>query len=158
MAHTHDMTVGRPMPQILRFALPLMLGNLLLQAYSLVDATIVGRVLGIGPLAAIGASSSVLFMILGFSNGCSAGFCIPVAQRFGARDYAQMRHYVSVSLRLAAWISIGLALITCLLCRHILLWIEGLDALKNVNTLIDKYHINSSVFKSTYNKVYGNEK
>ncbi|MBQ4002991.1 MAG: MATE family efflux transporter, partial [Bacteroidaceae bacterium] len=65
------MTVGRPMPQILRFALPLMLGNLLLQAYSLVDATIVGRVLGIGPLAAIGASSSVLFMILGFSNGCS---------------------------------------------------------------------------------------
>ncbi len=112
------------MPQILRFALPLMLGNLLLQAYSLVDATIVGRVLGIGPLAAIGASSSVLFMILGFSNGCSAGFCIPVAQRFGARDYAQMRHYVSVSLRLAAWISIGLALITCLLCRHILLWMQ----------------------------------
>lgn len=118
------MTVGRPLPQILRFALPLMLGNLLLQAYSLVDATIVGRVLGIGPLAAIGASSSVLFLILGFSNGCSAGFCIPVAQRFGARDYTRMRHYVSVSMRLAAWISVGLTLVTCVLCRRILVWMQ----------------------------------
>ena len=103
MGHINDMTEGRPSLLILRFALPLMLGNLLLQAYSLVDAAIVGRLLGIGPLAAIGASSSVLFLILGFCNGCSAGFCIPVAQRFGARDYSGMRHYVSTSLRIAAW-------------------------------------------------------
>lgn len=127
MGHINDMTEGRPSLLILRFALPLMLGNLLLQAYSLVDAAIVGRLLGIGPLAAIGASSSVLFLILGFCNGCSAGFCIPVAQRFGARDYSGMRHYVSTSLRIAAWLSIALAIVTCLLCRHILEWMQTPD-------------------------------
>ena len=65
--------------------------NLLQQTYSLVDAAIVGKFLGINALAAVGASSSVIFLILGFCNGCSCGFGIPVAQKFGARDYVMMR-------------------------------------------------------------------
>jgi Na+-driven multidrug efflux pump len=71
--------------------MPLLLGNLLQQTYSLVDAAIVGKFLGINALAAVGASSSVIFLILGFCNGCSCGFGIPVAQKFGARDYVMMR-------------------------------------------------------------------
>ncbi len=124
MARTKDMTVGRPLGHILRFAVPLVLGNMLLQAYSLIDATVVGRWLGIGPLASIGASSSVLFLILGFCNGCCAGFAIPVAQSFGAGDYSRMRRFVSVSIRLSLLLGVALAVVTSLLCRHILEWMQ----------------------------------
>ncbi|MBO7567372.1 MAG: MATE family efflux transporter, partial [Bacteroidales bacterium] len=74
MAKTREMTEGRPFPLIIKFALPLIAGNILQQTYSLVDAAIVGKNLDIQSLAAIGASSSVMFFILGFCNGCGAGF------------------------------------------------------------------------------------
>ena len=98
MATSREMTEGRALPLIFNFTLPLLLGNLLQQTYSLVDAAIVGRFLGINALASVGASTSVVFLILGFCNGCCGGFGIPVAQKFGARDYVTMRRYVAVSL------------------------------------------------------------
>ena len=85
MATSREMTSGRPFPLILNFAFPLLLGNLLQQTYSLMDAAIVGKFLGINALASVGASTSVVFLILGFCNGCCGGFGIPVAQKFGAR-------------------------------------------------------------------------
>ena len=88
------MTVGRPFPLIFSFALPLLLGNLLQQFYSLVDAAIVGQTLGMNALAGVGASSSVLFLILGFCNGLTGGFGIPIAQAFGAQDYFQVMRYL----------------------------------------------------------------
>ena len=112
MAVIKEMTEGRIFPQIFYFTLPLLMGNLLQQTYSLVDAAIVGKFLGINSLAAVGASSSVVFLILGFCNGCCGGFGIPVAQKFGARDYSTMRRCVIVSLQLAAVMSVVLALIT----------------------------------------------
>lgn len=121
---TTEMTEGRALPQIFTFALPLLLGNLLQQTYSLIDASIVGRYLGINALASVGASTSVVFLILGFCNGCCGGFGIPIAQKFGARDYSTMRRYVVVSLQLAAVISVVVALLTSLLCRLILSWMS----------------------------------
>lgn len=120
MASTKELTVGRPLPLILKFALPLLMGNMLQQTYSLVDAAIVGRTLGINALAAVGASTSVVFLILGFCNGCCGGFGIPIAQKFGARDYSVMRQYVHTSLKLGAVISVVLAVATSLLCAFIL--------------------------------------
>lgn len=114
------MTSGPSLPLIFNFALPLLLGNLLQQTYSLADAAIVGKFLGINALASVGASTSVVFLILGFCNGCCGGFSIPVAQKFGARDYITLRRYVSVSLKLAAVMSVVIALITSLLCAFIL--------------------------------------
>ena len=107
MATSREMTEGRALPLIFNFTLPLLLGNLLQQTYSLVDAAIVGRFLGINALASVGASTSVVFLILGFCNCCCGGFGIPVAQKFGARDYVTMRRYVAVSLQLAAVMSVG---------------------------------------------------
>ena len=108
------------MPLIFKFAIPLLLGNLLQQTYSLIDATIVGKFLGLNALASVGASTSVVFLILGFCNGCCCGFGIPVAQKFGARDYATMRQYVYVGLQLAAVMSVVIAIVTSLLCGPIL--------------------------------------
>ncbi|MDO4165713.1 MAG: MATE family efflux transporter [Bacteroides sp.] len=127
MAASKEMTEGRCLPQIFNFALPLLLGNLLQQTYSLVDAAIVGKFLGINALASVGASTSVVFLILGFCNGCCGGFGIPVAQKFGARDYRTMRRYVSVSLQLAAVMSVVIAIVTSLLCADILHWMRTPD-------------------------------
>ena len=120
MAAIKEMTEGRIFPQLFYFTLPLLMGNLLQQTYSLVDAAIVGKFLGIDSLAAVGASSSVVFLILGFCNGCCGGFGIPVAQKFGARDYSTMRRCVVVSLQLAAVMSVLLAVATGILCDDIL--------------------------------------
>jgi len=120
MAAVKEMTEGRIFPQLFYFTLPLLMGNLLQQTYSLVDAAIVGKFLGIDSLAAVGASSSVVFLILGFCNGCCGGFGIPVAQKFGAHDYSTMRRCVSVSLQLAALMSVVLAVVTGILCDDIL--------------------------------------
>ena len=68
MATSREMTAGPALPLIFNFTMPLLLGNLLQQTYSLVDAAIVGKFLGINALAAVGASSSVIFLILGFCN------------------------------------------------------------------------------------------
>ena len=120
MATTKEMTAGAPLPLILNFTFPLLLGNILQQTYSLVDAAIVGKFLGINDLAAIGASTSVVFLILGFCNGCCCGFGIPVAQKFGAKDYKTMRRYVTVGLQLAALMSVAIAVLTSVYCADIL--------------------------------------
>ena len=121
---TKEMTQGKPLGLILNFAWPLILGSILQQGYSLVDAAIVGHYLGLGSLAAVGASSSVIFLILGFCNGCCGGFGIPVAQRFGARDYKEMRRYVRASLKLSAVLSLCIAILTSILCSLILKWMR----------------------------------
>ena len=69
----NNLTEGQPLRQILRFALPLLLGNLFQQTYNIVDAAIVGRCLGSGALASVGASTSVQFLVLGFCTGTCAG-------------------------------------------------------------------------------------
>ena len=120
MAYTKEMTSGEPLPLILNFTLPLLLGNLLQQTYSLVDAAIVGKYLGIDSLASVGASSSVIFLILGFCGGCGAGFGIPIAQKFGARDYVSMRRLVATSLKLSIFISLSVAVVTSLATGTIL--------------------------------------
>ena len=99
---TRDLTEGSCLKQILLFTAPLLVGNLLQQTYNLVDAAIVGRCLGTDALAAVGASSSVQFMVLGFCIGSCAGFGIPIAQRFGAKDYRAMRSYIFHSILLTA--------------------------------------------------------
>ena len=68
MATSKEMTVGPALPLLLKFTMPLLMGNLLQQTYSLVDAAIVGKFLGIHSLASVGASTSVIFLMLGFCN------------------------------------------------------------------------------------------
>ena len=120
MATSKNLTEGSPLLLIFNFTIPLLLGNLLQQTYSLIDAAIVGKFLGINCLASVGASTSVIFLILGFCNGCCCGFGIPIAQKFGANDYTTMRRYVAVSLKLSAIMSVVIATVTSLFCADIL--------------------------------------
>ena len=117
---TNNMTTGAPSRAILTFAIPLILGYILQQMYLIIDAAIVGRWIGVGALAAVGASSSIMFLIMGFCNGSCAGFAIPVAQAFGAGDYHKMRCYVSNALRIAVVLAVVITLLSCALCDRIL--------------------------------------
>ena len=114
------MTEGAPSRAILKFAIPLILGYILQQMYLIIDAAIVGRWIGVEALAAVGASSSIMFLIMGFCNGSCAGFAIPVAQAFGAKDYHKMRCYVSNAMRIALVLAIVITLLSCFLCDKIL--------------------------------------
>ena len=89
---TRDMTTGSPMRLILGFTIPLLLGFLFQQFYSLIDTMIVGRFLGVDELAAVGSTGSINFLILGFCMGVCNGFAIPIAQKFGAKDYSDIAH------------------------------------------------------------------
>lgn len=80
-----SMIEGNTLKLILNFSIPLLLGNLFQQFYNVVDAAIVGQTLGSKALAAVGASSSVQFLILGFCMGICQGFAIMVSQSFGAK-------------------------------------------------------------------------
>lgn len=88
--------------------------------YLVIDAAIVGRWIGVSALAAVGASASVMFLVMGFCNGSCAGFAIPIAQAFGAKDYGKMRAYVSNALRIAAVFAVVITLLSCILCSRIL--------------------------------------
>jgi putative MATE family efflux protein len=101
---TRDMTSGSPMGHILAFALPMMLGIIFQQFYSMVDTMVVGKWIGVEAIAGVGSTGSVNFMIIGFCNGLGTGLAIPVARAFGAKDYSAMRRYVTNAL----WISIAL--------------------------------------------------
>ena len=120
MSNINDMTVGSPTKDILKFALPLICGYILQQMYLIIDAAIVGRFVSVGALAAVGASTSVMFLIMGFCNGACAGFAIPVAQSFGGKDYGSMRHYVANAFRLSLVLAAVITVVTCLLCSPIL--------------------------------------
>lgn len=117
---TKDMTSGSTMKLILGFAVPLLMGMLFQQVYSLVDTIIVGRFLGVSALAAVGATGSINFLIVGFCQGICNGFALPVAQRFGAKDYNGLRKYVGNSAVLSIIFGGAITLITVIACRPIL--------------------------------------
>ncbi|MCH5263471.1 MAG: MATE family efflux transporter [Lachnospiraceae bacterium] len=115
-----DMTKGSPMRLILGFAVPLLFGLIFQQFYSMVDTIIVGKYLGVDALAAVGATGSVNFLIIGFCMGVCSGFAIPVAQEFGARHEENMRRYVANCVWLSVIFALVMTVLVAILCRPIL--------------------------------------
>lgn len=126
-----DMTKGSPMKLILGFSIPLLFGFLFQQCYSLMDTVIVGRFLGKDNLAAVGATSSINFMIIGFCMGICSGFSIPVSHKFGAGDEVGLRRVVANCVWLTAVFAVCMTLLTTSLCRYILV------AMKTPDNILD---------------------
>lgn len=93
-----DMTVGKPMSNLVRFAVPLLIGNIAQQLYSTVDSIIVGKYVGDGALAAIGASGPLINLLLVLFMGVSVGAGIMVAQYFGARDKENLSDSIGTAI------------------------------------------------------------
>ena len=105
---------------ILGFTLPTLFGLLFQQLYNLVDAMIVGKLLGAGALGSVGSTGSINFFVIGFCLGVCSGFAIPVAQQMGAGDYSKMRRYVANAAYLSGIIALVLTTATGIFCRDIL--------------------------------------
>ena len=117
---TKDMTNGNSLRHIIMFCIPMVFGNIFQQLYSMVDAIIVGKYIGLKALAAVGSTGSICFLILGFAEGICSGFSIKVAQSYGAGNYSKMRKYVANSLYLCGVVSVALTVVTLIFTRHIL--------------------------------------
>ena len=122
--NSKDLTVGSPTGLILGFSLPLLLGMLFQQVYSLMDTIIVGRFLSVSALAAVGSTGSICFLIIGFCQGVCAGFSLPIAQRFGAKDEKGLKKYVGNAGIVSVIIAIIMTALTVLLCGQILTWMN----------------------------------
>ena len=97
-----DMTVGKPMKMLLNFTIPVFLGNVFQQLYSMADAVIVGKFVGTKGLAAVGATGTITFLIIGFLMGVTTGFTVLTSQKFGAGRMDEMRKTVGNAAILSA--------------------------------------------------------
>ena len=97
-----SMTTGKPIKLIFAFALPLMIGNVFQQLYTVVDTMVVGQVLGVKALAALGASDWLNWMMLGIIQGFAQGFSILMAQEFGAGNIQRLKKVVGNAVVLSA--------------------------------------------------------
>lgn len=105
-ANIKNMTEGKPSKLIFGFAIPLMAGNIFQQLYTVVDTMVVGKFLGVGALAALGASDWLNWMMLGIIQGFAQGFAIKMAQDLGAGDHKALRKTIGNSVILAVLFSV----------------------------------------------------
>ena len=115
-----DMTDGRPLPLIISFALPLMVGNIFQQMYTVVDTMVVGKALGVDALAALGATDWLYWMWLGMIQGITQGFGILMARTFGAKQYENLRGVLGSATSLSALAAVLLLVLGQILAEPVL--------------------------------------
>ena len=126
------LTEGTPWKVIVTFAIPLLIGNVVQQLYQFADAVVVGRQLGVTSLASVGATTSLIFLLIGFAWGLTSGFAIPTAQAFGAGDARGVRRSVTSG----AWLTAGTSAV--LTGAGVLLAEPALHALRTPPELIEQ--------------------
>ena len=115
-----DMTVGNPTKMILNFTIPLFIGNVFQQLYNMADTIIVGKFVGANALAAVGSTGTIMFLIIGFLQGMTAGFTVPTAQKFGAGDMRSVRKTVGSAAILSLIVSAIMTVISMVGMRWLL--------------------------------------
>ncbi|KMZ53390.1 MATE family efflux transporter [Dorea sp. D27] len=119
-----DMTVGSPAKIILNFTIPIFIGNIFQQLYSMVDTVIVGKFVGNEALAAVGACGTLMFLILGFLLGLTAGFTVITAQHYGAGNMEAVRKSVASASILSAVVSVLITILSMAMMKHVLNWMN----------------------------------
>lgn len=119
-----DMTTGSPAKIILNFTIPIFIGNIFQQLYSMADTIIVGKFVGNAALAAVGACGTLMFLILGFLLGLTAGFTVITAQHYGAGNMKAVRQSVASAFILSAVVSVVLTVISMSMMSRILRWMN----------------------------------
>lgn len=133
-----DLTTGNPIKQMIKFALPVCLGNIFQLFYSLADTRIVGSTLGESSLAAVGATTSISTLLIGFLSGMTNGFSIVVAQQFGEKNEKKIKKTVAASLFLGLIISVIISIISISFLDEILKILNVSEELYNESTLYIK--------------------
>lgn len=124
-----NMTEGKPLKLIISFALPLMLGNVFQQLYTVMDTLIVGRSLGVDALAALGATDWTIWLILGIITGFTQGFSILMAQEYGADHPDRLRKVIGHSILLSVFWSIVLLILSLVSSKFMLEFLKTPDTI-----------------------------
>lgn len=124
MARTQNMTEGRPLKLIFALAIPLMLGNVFQQLYTVMDTLIVGRTLGVDSLAALGSTDWVVWLILGIVTGFTQGFSILMAQDYGAGNICHLKKGIAHSIALSAFWSVTLTILSLIAGKPLLRFLQ----------------------------------
>ena len=119
--NTELMTEGSIFRNLLFFAIPLILGNLLQQTYNAVDSIIVGNYVGSNALAAVGAGTSLINLLIAFGQGAAVGAGVIIAQYLGARDAKNIKKAVHTSVAIALVLGVVLTVLGLLYTRRILI-------------------------------------
>ncbi len=119
-----EMTAGKPGKMILNFTIPIFIGNIFQQLYSMADTVIVGKFVGNEALAAVGACGTLMFLIIGFLLGLTAGFTVITAQHYGAGNLQAMRQSVASGAILSAAVSLILTILSMAMMKDILRWMH----------------------------------
>ena len=124
-----DMTQGNPVKLILAFAVPLFIGNIFQQIYSMVDTAVAGYCLGDGAIAAIGATSSLYALLIDFASGLNSGCAIVVTQRFGAHDEKKLKSAIAGMIELDAGITLALTVLSLAFLRPLMRFMNTPDSI-----------------------------
>ena len=119
-----DLTTGTPAKLIFLFTIQLLVGNIFQQFYNMVDMIIVGQTIGKEALAAVGATGSITFLIIGFAQGLTAGLSIITAQRFGAQDFRGVKKSFAVAIIISFTVTAILTVLSLVFLRPLLLLMQ----------------------------------
>ena len=148
-----DMTVGSPAGHIIKFTLPLLLGNLFQQLYNMVDSIVVGNFVGADALAAVGACGSMNFLFFSLSSGLAIGIGIIVAQFFGAGDEKNVRNTIANSIYVLAGAAITVSVLGILFSPAILRLLQTPDTIIGDSIIYMRTTCAGILFIATYNGV-----
>lgn len=119
-----DMTKGHPAKLIVLFTLPMLLGNIFQQFYSMADTLIVSQTIGMDALAAVGSTGSITFLIIGLATGLTSGLAVITAQRYGEKNEEGIRRNLAASVVISIVMTILLTIFSVALTRPILEWMQ----------------------------------
>ena len=149
------MTEGVIWRQILLFSIPLILGNLLQQMYNTMDSVIVGNFVGSDALAAVGASSSLLYLLIAFSTGAATGAGVVVAQLYGAGDEKKVQDAVHTALGIAVVLGLILTVVGIVVSPKLLEWMNTPEDIMDQSVEYLRIYFAGVVFNVIYNMAAG---
>lgn len=152
-SNVHNMTEGNEFSLLIKFALPMLLGNVFQQFYNLIDSIIVGRFVGSDALAAVGTSSSLQFLFFSLCLGMSTGIGILISQYFGANQEKEVRKTIANAIYLIAAAGILMSSISVIFARHILVLLHTDPAILNDAVVFMRIMCGGTLAVAAYNGV-----
>ncbi|HKM22855.1 MAG TPA: MATE family efflux transporter [Lachnospiraceae bacterium] len=118
--YVQDMTEGKELPLLVKFSIPMIIGNIFQQFYNMVDSIIVGHYVGADALAAVGATGSLNFLFFSLCGGMSVGIGILVSQHFGAKEDDYVKKVIANTVYIMLGIGIIMSILGVVFARPIL--------------------------------------
>ena len=122
--YVSDMTHGSEMGHLVRFAVPMLIGNMFQQVYNMVDSIIVGRYVGADALAAVGATGSLSFLFFSLCVGLTGGLGVVISQHFGAEEHQGVRKAIFNSIYIIVSAAVLMSFLGVMLAKPVLTWLK----------------------------------